>query len=90
MPSKGCHGKVRRVAKDYSFSFECFDCPFCGKTITPPHVKRHLTTHNDLNDDEVGIAWIRWLEARDEISAENADRMIAVTHHRMTLLQVEP
>jgi hypothetical protein len=73
------------VVTDYRFSFECFDCPFCGKTITPPHVKRHIATHADVSKEDSDIAWVRWLEAREEVAAENADRMVEIIERRRTL-----
>jgi hypothetical protein len=80
---------------DYRFSYESFDCPLCRKIVAPPHVKRHLAAHDrrttlgHLTPDEAAqlketsdIAWVRWLEARDEIAAENADRMVEIIEGR--------
>ena len=71
--------------RDYRFSLECFDCPFCGRTITPPHVKRHMATHADVSKDDADIAWVRWLEAREEVSVECADRMVRIIERRRGL-----
>lgn len=67
---------------DYRFRWDAFDCPFCAKTIARPHVKRHVTTHSDVPKEDADVAWIRWLEAQEEVSAENADRMVAMARRR--------
>lgn len=67
---------------DYRFRWDAFDCPFCSKTIGRPHVKRHMTTHSDVPKEDADVAWIRWLEAQEEVSAENADRMVAIARRR--------
>lgn len=87
---------------DYRFSYESFDCPLCRKVIAPPHVKRHLAAHDrrtnlgHLTPDEAAqmkeasdIAWVRWMEAREEISAENADRMVDIIERRRCLARLE-
>lgn len=69
---------------------ETFECPLCGKFIEPPHVKRHLAAHDrrttlgHLTPEEAAqlkaasdIAWVRWLERREEIESEAADAMVA-------------
>lgn len=72
----------RATRRDYRFSFESFDCPFCSKVVSPPHVKRHMATHADVPKEDADIAWVRWLEAREEVSAENADAMVEIIERR--------
>ncbi len=67
---------------DYRFSYEALDCPFCHKVISPSHVKRHIAMHHDVPQRDADIAWVRWLEAREEIAAENADAWVEIIDRR--------